>query len=389
MCGTRYLYRVTLLYMRALIFWLCLSLIAWSCTADKTTSSAEQSSVRIPIRYARGFVIEQYADHYKVIVRDPLDTTMIIDQYILIKGTQQSYQGQPAIQIPVKRMVSLSTTHVGFLRALDKQQALVGFSGTKYICDSLVRALVASGHIQEVGNEGGLDHERILALKPDMVMTYQTGNAAYDQIEKLRTLQLSPVINNEFRELSPLGQAEWIKFIAVFFDALPEAEAVFAKVEKEYLSLKHITEQVPYRPSVFTGMAFKGEWTIPGGKSFAAQYFRDAGAAYLWSDDARTGNFQVTLSEVIERAAHARYWLHPGDASDLAGMQKSDSRYTFFDAWKNAQVYNNNAQVHPAGGNAYWESGIVYPNIILKDLVFIFHPELLPGHRLQYYTLLP
>lgn len=359
--------------------------ILWiSCSQNKQNVTDTGMHTRVPVTYAKGFVIDDYPDYYLVTVRDPLDTLQIIAQYHLYKKSAPVEKN--AIQIPVSRMVSLSTTHVGFLKSLNCLPKLVGFSGTQYICDSTARALIASGKITEVGNDGGLDHERLLALKPDIVMTYQTGNAAYDQISKLASLGLSPVINNEFKELSPLGQAEWIKFIAVFFDMLPEAEAQFAAVEADYLQLKKSTAQIGQRPKVFTGLAFKGEWTIPGGKSFAAQYFTDAGADYLWLDNDQTGNFVISLSGVLERAAHADFWLHPGAAASLEEIRQTDSRYSHFDAWKSGYVFNNNARQFPEGGNDYWEYGIVYPNVVLRDLIQIFHPEILPEHTSYFYT---
>lgn len=364
--------------------WLLITLFFWiSCSPEKQQTQDVQPHTRVPVLYAKGFVIDAYTNYYLVTVRDPLDTASIIAQYHLSKQVDEK---TPSIHIPVSRMVSLSTTHVGFLKTLNSLPALVGFSGTQYICDSIARSMVASGKIAEVGNDGGLDHERLLSLHPDIVMTYQSGNAAYDQIAKLTSLQLTPIINNEFRELSPLGQAEWIKFIAVFFDKLPEAQALFTQIESDYLQLKNRAQQVTDRPTVFTGLAFKGEWTIPGGKSFAAQYFADAGADYLWSDNAQTGNFVISLSGVLERALKADYWLHPGAAASLQEITEADNRYTHFAALKSGMVFNNNARQLQSGGNDYWEYGIVYPNVVLSDLIQIFHPELSQQHASYFYT---
>lgn len=372
--------------MRSLI-WFFIGSVFWlSCSQDSRQQDHAADHHRIPVTYAKGFVIDAYADHYLVTVRDPLDTLNILAQYYLSRTPPSADKSESTIQIPVHRMVSLSTTHVGFLKSLNCLSALVGFSGTQYICDSTTQAMIASGNIAEVGNDGGLDHERLLSLHPDIVMTYQTGNAAYDQITKLTSLHLAPVINNEFKELSPLGQAEWIKFIAVFFDKLPEAESQFAQIEAEYLQLKKMAQQVTTRPAVFTGLAFKGEWTIPGGKSFAAQYFADAGADYVWKENDQTGNVVISLSSVMERGLDADYWLHPGAAVSLQEIAEADSRYTHFKAWKSGVVYNNNARQSEKGGNDYWEYGIVYPNVVLRDLIYIFHPELLPNHVSFFYT---
>lgn len=365
-------------------------LLLSACDASQDiSSSTENAGKRLPVRYAKGFYVEAFPDHYRLVVRDPLDTLQVLDTYVLSQKQKFSDAHAGVVRIPITRLVSLSTTHVGFLTAIGQADALAGFSGTKYLYDQDMQKGVTSGRISEIGGEGGLDLEKIIALRPDMIMTYPTGNSGYNQTEKLKSLGLMPVMNNEFKELTPLGQAEWIKCIALFFDAWDVADSIFCSVEKDYLTISEQAVQSQYRPTVFTGMAFKGEWTIPGGKSFAARYFQDAGAQYIWADDTRTGNFPVAFSAVLERAVDADFWLHPGAAELRSDMTAADPRYRYFTAWKNGAVYNNNLRQLPDGGNDYWEKGIVYPNLVLRDLVAIFHPEIMPRHNFTFYQQIP
>lgn len=374
--------------MRTLVVIIC-TLIFISCKQD-ATSTASEAGVRVPLQYAKGFTITQFSDHYILTVRNPIDTNKIITHYYLSKNIEGILEKKDisAISIPVHSMVSLSTTHVGFLEALGLTDKLVGFSGTQYIYSDKVTQRVHNGAIKEVGNDGGIDNEVIIGLHPDIVMTYMSGNAGYDHIDKLLSLQQQPVVNNEYMELSPLGQAEWIKFIAVFFDALDTANIIYNEIVAEYTQLQQIAAKATTHPTVFTGMAFKGEWTIPGGKSFAATYLKDAGAEYIWADDDKTGNFPVSLETVMDKALQADYWIHPGAAASLKEMTDADPRYAYFSPWKTGKVYNNNARQKQGGGNDYWESGIVYPNKILADLVAIFHPELMQDttHQFSFYT---
>ncbi len=376
--------------MRTLFYIIASLFLLASCDHAQDPPAGDAAvGERLPVRYARGFYVEAFPDHYRLVIRDPLDTLRTTATYILSKEQGSAGANSADVSIPIAHMVSLSTTHIGFLTAIGHADALVGFSGTQYICDTEIQSLVASGKIAEVGTEGGLDLEKIVSLQPDIVMTYQTGNAAYDNIEKLRSIGLTPVINNEFKELTPLGQAEWIKCIALFFDAWDVADSIFRSVEADYLAVSEKAMQSAQRPTVFTGMAFKGEWTIPGGQSFAARYFQDAGATYLWAEDTRTGNFPIAFSAVLERAVDADLWLHPGAAESLSEITAADPRYRHFAAWQKGQVFNNNLRQIPDGGNDYWEKGIVYPNLVLRDLVAIFHPELMPAHTFTFYRQIP
>ncbi len=366
-----------------------LLILVAGCSPEKGTASPEKYVRTIPVKYAKGFTITETENYISVQVRDPLDTTKIIDTYHLYHDAalmQQAHDQVQNILIPLHDLACLSTTHLGFIEALGQEDKLIAFSGTKYIFSPQVNARLSSGEIKEAGNEGDLDIELLTALKPDIIMAYNSGNEDYDHYQKLRVMHLSPVINNEYLELTPLGEAEWIKFVAVFFDALPKAEEIFDSVANAYNQLAAEVAKVNARPTVFTGMAFKGEWTVPGGKSFAAHYLQDAGADYVWAEDVHTGNFPVSLEEVIMRAKSADLWLHAGGATDLASIRAADERYIVFNAWKSGAVFNNNKRLNAHGGNDYWESGVISPQLVLADLIKIFHPALLPDHTFVYYN---
>ncbi len=361
-------------------------LLIISCKTKMEDSTPLESGIRIPVIYAKGFTIYDYGDYVSLTVRDPLDTNKIFQTYFLCHG-ESITEGKDGINIkvPLNDIACLSTTHIGFLEVLNLEDKLIAFSGSKYIYSDKITGLVNAGKIAEVGNEGGLNTELLISLKPDIIMAYDIGDAEYDHFQKLKELQLLPVLNNEYLELTPLGQAEWIKFVAAFFDKMEEANKIFEKIAEDYNSIKASTALVENKPTVFTGLAFKGEWTIPGGNSFAANYLKDAGASYLWLNDTKTGNFAVSLEEMIAKGKDGEYWLHAGAADNLNELKEGDERYQYFSALKNGNVFNNNNRVNKNGGNDYWEGGIINPQIVLKDLVKIFHPELMIDHDFVYY----
>ncbi|MFN0276102.1 MAG: ABC transporter substrate-binding protein [Chitinophagales bacterium] len=344
------------------------------------------SGIPETVEYAKGFSITKYDAYTELIIRNPIDTSVILQKYRLYKDQlPENPGGVMNIKVPVETIACLSTTHIGFLQALHLESKIVAGSGTKYIFNEQLQQLISDGKIKEMGNEGALNTELLVSLRSSIIMAYNMGDPSYDQFDKLQSLHLSPVLNNEYLETTPLGQAEWIKFVAAFFDASELANVIFDSIRTEYNVVKNKVASVDDKPKVFTGMAFKGEWTIPGGRSFAANYLLDAGADYVWQEDEKTGNYPVALEEVFAKAKDADYWLHAGAAEKLQDIQSSDKRYTLFSAFQNGNVFNNNNRVNAAGGNDYWESGTVSPQLILKDLVKIFHPELMTEHEFVYY----
>ncbi|MBC8046413.1 MAG: ABC transporter substrate-binding protein [Fimbriimonadaceae bacterium] len=370
------------------VFIFCYLFLLLACGKQKKQEEISDIGKPVLIEYAKGFTITQYKNYTKLIVRDPLDTLKIIQEYHLYRDSLLMPEVSSEIvniKIPVQDIICISTTHVGFLKALGLEKKIIACSGTKYIYDTGIKKLVLDGTIKEIGNEGALNNELIVSLKPDVIMAYNMGDPSYDQFDKLTALHLRPVLNNEYLETTPLGQAEWIKYVAVFFNELDYANKIFDSIAEEYNTIEEQVKGISNKPTVFTGMAFKGEWTIPGGKSFAANYLHDAGADYLWNYDTKTGNYPVALEEVIAKAKDADVWLHAGAAENLSDIKMSDERYTVFDAFKTGSVFNNNNRINENGGNDYWESGVISPQLVLKDLVKIFHPDLMTEHKFVYY----
>src|SRR5262249_21380263 len=144
------------------------------------------------------------------------------------------------------------------------------------------------------------------------------------------------------------------------------------------------------RPTVFANTPYQGTWFMPGGKSYLAQFFADAGADYLWKDDPSTGSVSLSFESVFDKAADADFWVNAGFFwTQKADALADDSRCEHVAAFNSGQVYTNNGHVNANGGSDCFESGVADPDRILADLVKIFHPDLLPDHELYYYRQLP
>jgi len=356
------------------------------------TATAEANPQQpITIRYAKGFTLE-YKDAYKILtVTQPWAGAEQALTYILVpRGSEPPADDGNAtvIEVPVRSFVAMSTTYFPFLEIFGKLDALVAVDDATYVYNPTVREKAASGEIAVVGGGMGgpsANIESLLELDPDVIMTSASGIPELDVYPKLEEVGLPVVINGDYLEQTPLGRAEWGIFIAAFFDLEQQASQQFDALVQRYEEVQALAAGVQERVTVFTNTDFQGTWYVPAGESYAAILLKDAGAEYLWEDQPGTGALPLSFETVFEKAKDADFWLNPGFAASLQDLLAMDARYAEFKAFQTGQVFNYNAKVTDTGGMDYFESGVANPDVILKDLIKIFYPELLPEHTLFYY----
>ncbi len=232
-----------------------------------------------------------------------------------------------------------------------------------------------------------MDIEQTLALKPDVLFTFGMGLGQRDKDNKLEQTKIPVAISIDHLEESPLARAEWIKFFAAFVDKKEAADSIFNLVEKNYLELKQLALESKTKPTVFTEIKYSDFWYMPGGKSYVAQLLNDAGANYLWKDNADFGSLPLSFEQVYAKAKNADYWLNLSTLKTKKELLSFESRYSEFATVKNGNLFNNTKVTNSKGFSTYWETGMIYPNRILSDLILIFHPELksLIKNDLYYY----
>jgi iron complex transport system substrate-binding protein len=347
---------------------------------------------KVSFEQAEGISVT-YGKHYKYItVKQPWAGAESGFSYLLVQcgaptPTDAAYADAQVIQVPVRKFVSLSTTYLPHLVALEVVDALVAVDTIAYANTPEVLALHEAGKIEEVGGGAGgeINLEKIALLAPDLIMTYGSGSPEYDAHPKLLEAGFKVALAAEYLERTPLGQAEWLKFTALFFNKEAEANAYINMVTREYNALLEKVMPISATPSVITNIPYQGTWYMPGGASFVATLLRDSVAFYLWAGDTSTGSLALSVEEVLLKGQDAMYWLNVGFATDLASLIADDPRLAEFAAYKSGRVYNNNARSNANGGNDYYESGVINPHLILADLITIFHPGLLDSHTLYYY----
>lgn len=339
------------------------------------------------IRYAKGFKVSKLESSTLVEVTYPHKGAISGYKYLLIKkGTTQPKHdpGVTVIFTPIDRIVCTSTTHIPLLDYLNISEKLVGFPTTDYISSEKTRKLVDEGKVEELGAEKGMNIEKLAVLKPEAVMSY-TMTADLGQLKKVQELGIPVLLNAEYLEEHPLGRAEWIKFMALFFNKEKEADIVFNMIEKNYLDTKKLADKAKKKPTVLSGVIYGDAWFMPGGQNYAARLISDAGADYLWKSDSTKGFLQISFEKVFEKAYAADLWIGVASFSTLEEIKNADERYTKFNPYQIKQVYTYNARQGAKGGSEFLELGYLRPDIILKDLVKIAHPELLPDYELYFH----
>ncbi len=373
---------------RLVVGLLSLSLLSGCGSGTKSAKPASSDGL-VKNSEATGFAIQEFREYKKLTVIDPWQksTDNHFEYYLLERGTEipAALLGKQVFMTPVQKVVCLSTTHIGFLDALGSVDAIAGLSGCNYVTHPGVQKGVADGRIQEVGYEQGLNYELILRIKPDVVFAYGVGSEINAQLNKLKDLGIPVVLVGEYLEKSPVSKAEWINFFGSFFSKQRVADSLFHAIQSNYYKIKSEALKIAKKPAVLTGLPFKDTWWMAGGQSNLAVLIADAGGRFLWNDNSSEEAFPVSLEEVFMRAGKADFWINCGSVGSMAELLSYDQRFASLPVVRNRMVFNNNLRSVPGGGNDYWESGVMHPDLVLADLVKILHPEISQGKEFYYY----
>lgn len=343
------------------------------------------SQPKIQVEYARGFRL-QYRDGYILLdIKDPQQASAIHYRYALKKRGARVFipDSFPVIELPVRSLICMTSLQLSNVIKLGAMDRVVGITSTRYLFNPVMRERVKSGKTQKIGIEGNFDNEVIMGLNPDLMLISPFKRGGYDAVKDIG-IPLVPHLG--YKEMTPLGQAEWIKFIGLLLGMEEKAITIFDDIARRYNQLKQMVGSVSRRPVVFSGELRGGVWYAVGGKSFLAQLFHDAGADYFLKDDPRSGGITIDFETVYNQAESADYWRiansFPGEYS-YAALKAQDGRYADFKAFREKGVIYCNMREIP-----FYESMPTEPEVVLADMIKIFHPALLPGHQPVYYHLL-
>lgn len=339
------------------------------------------------VKYAEGFRISYHGNFKLLEILNPYQDRTDTLRYILTPKDVEpdtTIEDAQTVEIPIKSIIATSATHIGLTDMLEANDIITGMVGADYIYNKEIRKRINEDKIVSFP-EGEFNKEEALALGPDLVMVSGGQSSQFDDYQVLMDSDISVLLNSEWLETTPLGKAEWVKVLAALLNKEKLANEKFTEVEQEYHRLEKLVEQVEDKPLVIANMPYRGDWHVPGGESFTAKYLEDAGAEYPWSDNSETGGLRMSLENVYEQGLKADVWINPGEATSAKEIAGADKRFEDFKPMQQGKLYNNTRRTNASGGNDYWESGVVYPNRLLADLIHIFHPDLLPDHSFYYY----
>lgn len=346
-------------------------------TADSVAMIAPQ--------YAKGFNVK-YADNITLLeINDPENKEAEQFHFALV---DKSFKGEipngyTRLNIPIKSAICMTSLQLSNFLKLDIPELVVGITSTRHLHNQKMNQQLKEGKTHKIGIEGNFDNEVIIAINPDVIFISPFKRGGYDAI---RNVEIPMIPHLGYKELTPLGQAEWIKVIGLLTGNASLANSTFEAIESRYNNLKSIVDTVKRRPTVFSGEMRGGNWYAVGGRSFLAQLFRDAGGDYFLKENEESGGVTLDYETVYTNAAHADYWRivnsFEGEYSYNV-LKEQDERYTDFDAWKKHGVIYCNMKEVP-----FYERMPVEPEVVLADFIHVFHPDVLPNHKPQYYHLL-
>ena len=373
---------------------LAILLLLTACRGHRQT--ATQAVTTDTLRYAVNLTCERGEGYSVWTLRNPWDTTAILHQYILVKN-DESFKStaekvhsslithhSSLIPVPVRHAGVATSVHCGLLDELGVSDAIAGVCEKQYIDLPVVSKGLTNGRIADFGNGMNPNIEKIMDVGPEvLLLTPFEHSGGYGRVERLGI----PIIEcAEYMEVSPLGRAEWIRFYAELFGAEERADSIFHAVESNYQALKQQVQSFVSskpRPKLLTEMLYGGQWFVPCGQSTMGLMFDDAGADYVFRNREGSGSIGLSFEAVLDEAQDADIWLLRFNNQvplTYAQLARDYQPYTRFRAFQRHHIYGCDLT-----RSHFYEETPFHPDRLLRDLILITHPELMPGEQPVYY----
>lgn len=371
--------------MKRILLFILLAGVLSGCRGKAASSVVFTRAVYTP-QYASGFDILGAEGWQSTVirVRNPWQGAKEVEMaYFIARNGEKpprDFRGG-VIRAGAERIVCMSSTYIAMLDALGQVGRVVGVSGMEYISNPHV--LARRDEIKDVGAE--INYESLVGLKPDLVLLYGVSDALAATTDKMNELGIPYMYVGDYLEESPLGKAEWMVVLSELTDCRAAGERVFGAVPERYDALKRLVSGVTRRPAVMLNTPWNDSWMMPSVNNFVVRLIRDAGGDYIYPKNTSHSSVAIGLETAYGLIREADVWLNTGRVTSLAELLAVDEKFSDAKAVREKKVYNNNLRLTPGGGNDYWESGCVRPDVVLRDLIRILHPELLEEGDLYYY----
>ena len=236
--------------------------------------------------------------------------------------------------------------------------------------------------IQNVGSDQKYDIEKILELKPDVIFTnyIETFENTY---KILQDNGIKIIFLDEYLEETPLDKAAYLKLFGKLLGEEKRAEEIYAKIKNDYENIKQKAQKSPNKPKVLANEMYGNHWYIAGGKTFSANYLKDAGADYIFKENQDKKSVPISFEEVFVKSKNAEFWMNAGNYRTKKELLAMNAVYEKLDVYQKGKIFGMNKR-RRGMANDIFESGAVRADLVLRDYVKIFHPEILPKDTLVY-----
>lgn len=368
-----------------ILFVLLISFLS-SCKKSEKTNPQSLTTVKNEIEYSSSLAIYKYDSYSIVKVLNPWPDANKDFTYILKEKNAtvpDSLQKYTQLTVPLQSIVVTSTTNVPFLEMLGEEKSLVGFPHTDYVSSEKTRKLIDAGIIKNVGQNERLNMEKLIDLAPQAIVTFGVDNNN-PMIANLEKSGLNVIIQADWMEQSPLGKAEWIKLYAALFGKEKEGKKLFDDIVKNYNEALELVANQKAKSTVLYGSMYQNQWFIAKGNSWVAQFMKDAKSNYLWADTKGSGSQGLSFENILEKAKNAQVWIATGSFKDLKDLANKNPHYSQFAAYNSKNIYTFESRFGAKGGTIYYELAPSRPDLVLKDYIKIFHPELLSNYEFTF-----
>ena len=341
----------------------------------------------VELKYATLLSIEQRDGYRLVIVKDPWNAHSVLHKYALIDHDA----AKPAdiddrttvLRVPLRRMCVATSVHAGLMDKLGALGSVKSVCEGKYIFNTAIKEALRTGDIKDVGSGLNPSVEMIAQLETDALLMSPFEGASYGLLEKTGI----PIIEcADYMERSALGRAEWMRFYGILAGKEREVDSLFREIVENYEELTALAATATTRPKLLTDMLNGNIWYVPGGGSIYGTLYRDAGADFSIADDGVSGSQPLSAEKVLTAAKDADVWIikysRPEDYT-IAELKGENALYNQLAPLHSGRVFGCNALKVP-----FYEEAPFRPDLLLRDIVCILHPELLPGYRTVFYSAL-
>ena len=368
------------------------ALVFVACAGEPARSLEEFATVVYEPSYATGFDISgaEGAASTLITVRNPWQGAEGVEKQLFIaregERAPEGFEGQ-VIEGSAERVVCMSSTYVAMIDAIGCTERVVGVSGIDFIYNSRVREAASEGRVHDVGHDSNINFELLLTLRPDVVLIYGVAGENGVANAKLDELNIPYFYLGDYVEESPLAKAEWTVVVAEILGVRERGEELFAGIESRYLELrKQVEESATERPTVMFNTPYRDTWYMPSSRSYAVRIVEDAGGRYVYDGNHGTASQPIDLELAYVLTREADYWINVGQYATLEDLRRDNPRFVGAKAVREGRVYSSDRRATAKGGSDFWESAVVNPDVVLRDLVAILHPELnLVSEELTYY----